>query len=322
MHSPIIASCCDTFRSFPQFMMSPFSCRWVGLIKMLFAICLGSSPHQWSCPMLLSDNSLQFFQNFSTLLQVSCLVRSFRILHMFLCAISISVMSSFTSACCSFLPSLGSLHSSASGSRPTPSISPRSLDHPPSLSLFFIFDDIWLINVFWVIFPFFRHPHYFLQSFGGMHVCIQAIVDPCFSDNFALFCFLLCYFICSFVLFIIRGLSLARVILASFFLWMLSWTSSFHHRVSFPASNFQMFSLSISRPSLRSSVTVSQSCVPSLTLCYISFLPCSVNWSLYSGNFHHFVLGLDGLLSVALLLRPLSVCIPVLYVGLPHFHPG
>ena len=41
-------------------------------------------------------------------------------------------------------------------------------------------------------FPLFRHPQYLLLSIGGIHVCVQAIVGPCFSDRCALFRFLLC----------------------------------------------------------------------------------------------------------------------------------
>ena len=44
---------------------------------------------------------------------------------------------------------------------------------------------------------------YFLLSFGGIHVCLQVIVVPCFCDSYVPFCFLLCCFICSIVLFTI-----------------------------------------------------------------------------------------------------------------------
>ena len=93
-------------------------------------------------------------------------------------------------------------------------------------------------------FEFFRHPQYFLLSFGGIHVCIQVIVGPCFGDSYVLFCFLLC---CLYAALFSSLLSLSRVLLASFFVWMLSCTSPSTTRSSFPASYFQMFSLAISR---------------------------------------------------------------------------
>ena len=69
----------------------------------------------------------------------------------------ISVMElPFLLAVHSFLPS------SASGS--IPSISPMSLNPPLALSLFFIFDQLWLINIFWLLIPFFRRPQHFCPS--------------------------------------------------------------------------------------------------------------------------------------------------------------
>ena len=66
-------SCCDTLFWCPDSFHSSwcllYSWRWVS--RCFFAIYLGSSPHQWSCSMLPSDNSLQFFPNSSTLLSVS-----------------------------------------------------------------------------------------------------------------------------------------------------------------------------------------------------------------------------------------------------------
>ena len=114
MH-PLIASGWETlpwcYDSLHTSLCVLYSWRWVA--RCFFAICLGSSPHQWYCSMPPSHNALQFFPNSFTLLvgiSTPCPV-SFP-LFMFLIAVSISalvisVMSSSTSACHSFLPSLG-----------------------------------------------------------------------------------------------------------------------------------------------------------------------------------------------------------------------
>ena len=170
-------SCCDTLiawfsDSFHSSWCLLYSWRLVSrYFFTIYRVYLGYSTHQWSCSMLPSENSLQFFSNAST---------------------STGTLSG------PVVPSLGlnsfwqyALHLS-------------TIFKSPTNTLFLISVRLWLMNVFRIMFPFFRHPQYFLLSFGGVRVCIQAIVGPCFDDSYVLFCVLLCCFILwSIVLFVI-----------------------------------------------------------------------------------------------------------------------
>ena len=132
---------------------------------------------------------------------------------------------------------------------------------------------LWLINVFQVLFPFFRHPQYFFLSFGGIHVCIQVIVGPCFGDSYVLFCFLLSYIQLCFL----HNYPCQR------FSWSVSLFESFPDhpcstiRSLFPASYFQMFSVAISHLAVWYPQSLSPS--PSLTLFSPSCLISSVTVS-------------------------------------------
>ena len=156
------------------------------------------------------------------------------------------------------------------------------------------------MNVSRVIFPFFRHPQYFLLSFGGIQVWIFATVGPSFGGSYV--------FLVPPLLFYMQLCSL-RYYACQGFYWPVTLFGCFPEhphsttRSPFPASYFQMFSLAIARQAVSQ---ILSHCLPVLRSFPASIicLASSVNGSLRysSANLHQFVLySLDGFLSVALL---------------------
>ena len=158
-----------------------------------------------------------------------------------------------------------SLHSSTSGIYILPHLSNifKSSTSTLTSSALIIFD--WKCRLSY--FPFLSPSSIFssvLRWYPYLHINTGDRIGPCFRDIPTLF--FASFFAVLYAVLFSSLLSLSRVLLASFFVWMLSWTSSFHHHVPFPRVIFpDVF------PSNLSPI-ISQSRVPSLILCCIGLI--------------------------------------------------